>query len=1087
MKISFREKIFLTIIFIINTESYSQSLSENYFYPNSPSTSKLEKVNLNNDVSEFKGVLDLTIPIYEIVLDEVKIPIYLSYDSSGIKLDEEASDVGQSWSLMTGGLISRSQISVPDDMKKNLGFVPSVIAVQDPFTGNISYQYCESAQIVDDCGWIYSKNKISNLANAHELGQIFSNTLSQDNINYLSRINNGSSDFAPDIFNLILSGVNGGKFILDDYQSCLFTNKSDLRVNWNIIDPNKGIEMFRAKNGMGTNFVFKDVEYLRFQKDKKRTHKVLGNVGPFTNPIGARGQAFDTFMQAYYNSFCNASISQEAYDLMEGLWPKAWHLSEVETLNKRKILYTYEDEISYRLSTTTVSINNVMNDNLGGSNVFEKIKRPVIKEINWVDGRIEFIYSSSNREDVYSIGNHISQSKSLDKIKIYDCFNKLIKEISFHYSYRLAEGFSNTLPIHEQSLYKRLYLDKVSFHGGNISLKEYEYSFLYNNIQLPFKFSFEKDYWGFYNNNNGVNGLPKLWYYPNEQRDLIDKGKYSLFPRNNYVGNETVFSPFGTDDRRPNPLFSKAGLLEKIIYPTGGEKEIEYEQNEFLYRGNNVFGPGVRVKRTAFRENLSDLNPLITNYKYSFGNNLTSGRIRELPVFIANGYRTRPGGNGYSGLTYSSEPINSLNLNMNEEFGYLKVEKEFLNGENGKEVKEFSYPIELGQDHLVINGFNVFSTATNNMWTSVESSPFTSNTEDYNPFPLETNFGISYGKLLKNTLFDSNGIKVFEKSNTYEFLNPQLLRKALYVLPGEGIASIRYMGFGYELIESNEEKFKNNDSLENTKEFAYNANNQVTLTKQIDSGGNEIKTVYEYADSNLFQFDFDVSDMKNLNMISYPIVETVFKNNFIVSKKYNEYYSNNSNPFGITNPVVLKKTYELEINKPINNFQEFNWYDMNSPSFGTIDSRLKVKNHFSRYDSVGNLLEYSKTNGVKICLIWGYNNSKVIAKIENLDYASISQSVIDNLQLLSNADNDNCSSGTCNEQTLRTALNNLRTLYPQSLITTYTHDPLIGVTSITDERGKTGFYQYDEQSRLQFIRDNEGNILKGYEYHYKGN
>jgi YD repeat-containing protein len=136
---------------------------------------------------------------------------------------------------------------------------------------------------------------------------------------------------------------------------------------------------------------------------------------------------------------------------------------------------------------------------------------------------------------------------------------------------------------------------------------------------------------------------------------------------------------------------------------------------------------------------------------------------------------------------------------------------------------------------------------------------------------------------------------------------------------------------------------------------------------------------------------------------------------------------------------------------------------------------------------MGNLLEFSKNNGVKTCLIWGYNNSKLIAKIENLNYTNISQAMIDNLNLLSNADNDDCFNGNCNEQILRNALNNLRNLYPESFVTTYTYNPLIGVTSITDVKGKREFYQYDKQLRLKIIRDNEGNILKGYGYNYKNN
>jgi hypothetical protein len=60
-------------------------------------------------------------------------------------------------------------------------------------------------------------------------------------------------------------------------------------------------------------------------------------------------------------------------------------------------------------------------------------------------------------------------------------------------------------------------------------------------------------------------------------------------------------------------------------------------------------------------------------------------------------------------------------------------------------------------------------------------------------------------------------------------------------------------------------------------------------------------------------------------------------------------------------------------------------------------------------------------------------------------------------------------------------------LYPATAqMKTLTYSPLVGVTSECDAGNKIVYYFYDALGRLQYLKDQDGNIVKTFEYHYKG-
>ena len=74
------------------------------------SSQEFDGVNLDNGVSYdsyAESNFSQTIPLYNIDIDGISIPIFLSYNQTGMKVNDVPSSVGFNWQLNAGGEIAK--------------------------------------------------------------------------------------------------------------------------------------------------------------------------------------------------------------------------------------------------------------------------------------------------------------------------------------------------------------------------------------------------------------------------------------------------------------------------------------------------------------------------------------------------------------------------------------------------------------------------------------------------------------------------------------------------------------------------------------------------------------------------------------------------------------------------------------------------------------------------------------------------------------------------------------------------------------------------------------------------------------------
>jgi hypothetical protein len=1093
--------------------------------PSNPDASTLFKYT-DIPVSNTTGIPSINIPIHEIKLKNYSLPINVSYHSSGIVVDEVASKVGLGWSLNAGGMIYQNVIGKPDNLSNRFP-----LAQNRELNPEVNGNSVICTEI---------ENQDYHTVNDLSLG------LSESDV-----------DSEPDIYYYNVGDKNG-KFFFDNNNVAHTMPESDLKI---IRDVN-GIIIY---DEMGVKYTFYT----------SSLSKSMWTITQTTVIVPSPGQSGETDSYSYY-------------------------LTEIETPQKEKILFTYNDYVyEYKSPDTKLwkkrpSFGEGVGCDTNAMIYYPQDIKQTIENLTFVrsksiskittgDQTIDFTYENCSRLDLpptSGLSNYSSSTTgdfALKKIKISDSKAKKINEFEFNYSYFNLDNYQ---PCISQTSIALMNSYRLKLEG------------IVKNNNEPYSFQ--------YYSNQSI-------YMPNSLPDRLSNF-YDNWNRFSYnAGGEFTYDPVfnnGGTNRDPSLESTLLGVLKQIKYPTGGVTRFTYELNK-TYEGRTL--PSVEKNAALFingtqettgqpneQQNLqvdftiSKLDgPVHFMCNVNVGVQTTTDWV-TLSLFDhqINDYVTLPCNNEAKNI-YLSEGTYTLYVSgvtegggasfqwfekrdeviyENYDIGGLRIQditsydkesdlepairKKYsytLNNDatkqSGKVINKPRYSfvehkvmfccidaINLGgadifyqvlQNKIVeplsnLNGYHIMYTdvqiydetnKTNGLSTFKYN--FIENNTNYNfswPQTPATNLDFLRGDLMeqidysfingtlkkvhesKYDYFDNYGTTFFDENAPYKYcigLDLTTLNREFRCSGGGNGSALCHRAIAqfllgyYKLFSIRKYVSKETKTI-----YDLNGNNPVTVVKDFkydnllhiqptsvilsNSEHESLESKYFYAkDSQMASQPF-VNDLNTTNIILPPLKLQTFNGTNQLSEQLTVYDKSTDT----SNLLLPKSVYAAKFPNAL-------------PSIVNVGN-LERKITYDRYDDKGNILQYTPEGGIPVSIIWGYNQTQPIAKIENLSYASIPAATITNLQTLSNADIDNCMSTDCTEQLLRNALNTFRSSFPNTFISTYTYNPLVGVTSITDPKGLASYYEYDAVGRLKFVKDMDLNVLQKYCYNYKG-
>lgn len=732
----------------------------------------------------------------------------------------------------------------------------------------------------------------------------------------------------------------------------------------------------------------------------------------------------------------------------------SWFLTKVITPNNFQITYNYERENKafFKVNTSYAAmytkIGNVMEREQKPSNITERTFITFLKNIN-----INNLYSVDFYKTYANVEEYdYTKVKPESWSSIYGYTHHYKVDIlSAKHFYKLEKVVINKGNSSEEINFNYLENPTKKLFLNSFTQNDKKYSLEYFSTDLPQYNQMKNDHWGYFNNKSIFSVTPTDGaYFSSEQLKNI----LPLY-------------------KETDPSQLTKGVLKKIIFPTKGFSEFFYEPHDYnkiisvntsnpldFYIENTTkkIAGGLRIQKTI--TDPGDTQKIIKEYFYTDNGNLngnSTGILSGKPIYFEEDQNSSA-----RIFRFADIPIIPVNNTKGKHITYSKVtervsgtveggttEYVFTNSDNGY--------IDKRPNNFIFQAFSLNNTSIHNNLRKLNYN----NLEFERGKPLSIIIKNKSNQIVQQTnYFYRNEVSRFDnRIRAYDFQSNVYGRS---ITDGpytwlSGMADIKrisaYNIYSYHPYLIKKEVITYNqsgNSIINTEEYKYNDNTNHLLKelKTINSKGEILSTEYQYPPDLVGQEDY-MKELTDANRIVEPVVVKQSVEGVYISEVHNQY--------NLFNGIVQKAAVHQKKGNSIN-----------------INTTTDRKITYNSYDTKGNLTQYALENGIPVSIIWGYKGQYPIAKIEgstNTELSNYIQLAEGNIQ--------------SNNDTYELIFEKIREHFPNSMITTYLYQPLVGVTSITAPNGQTEYYKYDEFGRLVEIRNDKKEVIKTFEYKYK--